>query len=115
MGLGEIFGNILGSGKKREFQKGKDLKCPSCGAKVTLDMERCPSCGVRIKSMFKRKCPNPKCLHLNDLDAKKCEKCGYNFMAELERAKRTYFVCPICGYKTEAYLTQCPACGTRFV
>lgn len=91
----------------------KKYKCPNCGADITLDMERCPKCGVRIRSMFKKKCP--KCGTLNELDAKKCIKCGYNFEAEEIQLKKTYYICPICGYKSEVYMTQCPACGTRFV
>jgi rubrerythrin len=76
-------------------------------------MERCPKCGTHIKSMFRRKCPN--CGSLNELDAPACVKCKYSFEAELERAKRTYYVCPICGYRSEAFLTQCPACNTKFM
>ena len=76
-------------------------------------MERCPKCGVRIKSMFRRKCPQMR--HPNELDIKMCTNCHYDFEAELERAKKTFYVCPICGYKMEALLTQCPACNTRFM
>ncbi|MBN2478549.1 zinc ribbon domain-containing protein [Candidatus Micrarchaeota archaeon] len=101
---------------KRAFKKnpyaGVKKECPNCGAEITLDMERCPKCGVRISSMFKKKCP--KCKALNDLTAVVCEKCGYSFARELERAAKRVYKCPICGYKSEAYLTKCPACGTRF-
>jgi len=109
MGLGEVFGNLFKGSRK----KGKPHKCPSCGEMVTLDMERCPKCGVRIKSMFRRKCP--RCGHLNDLDAPKCTKCFYSFQAEEQRAKKTYYVCPICGNKSETFLTRCYVCGTRFM
>ena len=112
MGLLNLLkGAVKGAGSA--VKKGPAQKCPNCGEGVTLDMERCPKCGVRIKSMFRRKCP--KCQTLNELDNKVCSKCNYSFEAELERAKKTFYICPICGYKSEAYLTQCPACNTRFV
>ena len=113
MGLGEVIGNMFKGGGASSSRKGQVQACPNCGEKVNLSMERCPKCGVRIKSMFRRRCP--KCGALNELDIKKCTKCGYDFEAELERAKKTYYVCPICGYKMEAMLTQCPACNTRFM
>lgn len=113
MGLGEVLGNIFRGGGAASSRKGQAQSCPNCGERVNLSMERCPKCGVRIKSMFRRKCP--KCGALNELDVKACTQCGYDFEAELERAKKTYYVCPICGYKMEAMLTQCPACNTRFM
>jgi len=114
MGLGELIGNaIRGGGGAASDRKGQSQPCPSCGETINFSMERCPKCGVRIKSMFRRKCP--KCGALNELDVKKCVKCGYDYEAGLERAKRTFYVCPVCGYKMEALLTQCPACGTRFM
>jgi len=110
MGLGDIFkGMAAGRGSDRK----EPAVCPNCGEKVDLGMERCPKCGVRIKSMFRRKCP--KCGTPNELDIKRCTKCRYDFEAELERAKKTYHVCPICGYKMDSLLTQCPACNTRFM
>ncbi|VVB97951.1 Double zinc ribbon [uncultured archaeon] len=93
--------------------KGRKAKCPSCGADVTFDMERCPSCGVHIKSMFRKKCP--KCEELNEMDAERCVKCKYDFAVELARAKKTVYVCPICGYKADYYMLRCPSCNTRFV
>ena len=101
-------------GKEGAQSSGRKDKCPNCGAQITLGMERCPSCGVRIKSMFKKKCP--KCGELNELDAERCtnEKCKYDFAAELARAKKTQYVCPICGYKADYYMLRCPACNTRF-
>jgi predicted RNA-binding Zn-ribbon protein involved in translation (DUF1610 family) len=110
MGLSEIFGNVFrGSGPP----KGEKANCPNCGEAITLEMERCPKCGVRIKSMFRRKCP--KCGALNELDIKKCSKCFYDFEAELQMLKKTYFVCPFCGYKSDAFMTECYACGAKFV
>lgn len=110
MGIADILKGVFG-GRKR--LRGQKQKCPNCGTDVTLDMERCPKCGVRIKSMFRRKCP--KCATLNELDIKKCIKCGYDFEAQLERAKKSYYVCPICRYKSRSFVTRCPACGTRFL
>lgn len=112
MGVLELIQNAL-KGRGSDTRKGPSQKCPSCGEKVTLDMERCPKCGVRIKSMFRRQCP--QCQTLNSLDEKRCTNCKYDFEAELERAQRTYYVCPICSFKSEAFLTRCPACNTRFV
>ncbi len=111
MGLGEVFGNIFKGGGRR--RKGKPQKCPNCKHTVTLDMERCPNCGVRIKSMFRMRCP--RCEALNEIDAKKCTKCYYGFEAESERAKKTFYVCPICGNKSETFLTKCYVCNTRFM
>lgn len=112
MGLGDLLKGMI-KGRKPSGRKGQRQTCPNCGETVNLSMERCPKCGVRIKSMFRRKCP--KCNALNELDSKKCVKCMFNFEAEIERAKRTYYVCPICGYKMEAMYTACPACGRRFM
>jgi predicted RNA-binding Zn-ribbon protein involved in translation (DUF1610 family) len=112
MGLLELLKNNLTKGGSGHWS-GKKAKCPNCGESVDLGMERCPKCGVRIKSMFRMKCP--KCGELNILEAKKCSKCFYSFEAELERAKRTYYYCPLCGYKMEGNYTRCPACGARFM
>lgn len=100
-----------------DFLGGKDSKkhgqnCPNCGENINLTMERCLKCGVRIKSMFRRRCP--KCETLNELDIKKCVNCFYDFEAELERANKTFYICPICGYKMDDMYTQCPACNTKF-
>ena len=111
MGLLDLIKSMLkGSGSA---SKGQWQKCPQCSEKINVSMERCPKCGVHISSMFRRKCP--KCETLNELENKRCSKCKYDFEAELARASRTFFTCPICGYKSEAYLTACPACNTRFV
>lgn len=107
MGLLDV---LLG---KESNPKGRKAKCPGCGAEVMLDMERCPSCGVHIKSMFRKKCP--KCEELNELDAERCTKCRYDFAVELARAKKTVYVCPICGYKADYYMLRCPSCNARFV
>ena len=106
-----VFDLLKKAFKKNPFA-GVVRKCPNCETKVTLDMERCPKCGVHIKAMFRKKCPN--CTTANELDAIECTKCGYNFEEEYARAKKTVYRCPICGYKSEAFLTRCPACGTRF-
>jgi anaerobic ribonucleoside-triphosphate reductase len=113
MGLKDLFGNLTKGPPPSGGGKGQVQNCPNCGERVNLSMERCPKCGVRIKSMFRRKCP--KCQTLVELDAKACPKCRFSFEAELERANKTFYVCPICGYKMEAMLTQCPACSTRFM
>lgn len=112
MGIADLIKGMM-KGKKGSSRKGQKQACPNCGETVNLSMERCPKCGVRIKSMFRRKCP--QCKTLVDLDEKRCTKCKYNFEAELERAKKTYYVCPICRFKMEAMLTRCPACNTRFM
>ncbi len=97
---------------KSNAPKGQKTKCPSCGAEVTLDMERCQKCGVHIRSMFKKTCP--KCKDLNDINAEKCLNCKYDFAAELARTKKTIYVCPICGYNADYYMLRCPSCNTRF-
>ncbi|MBI5046395.1 hypothetical protein HZC07_01545 [Candidatus Micrarchaeota archaeon] len=111
MGIGEIIKNALkGSPLARKKEK---QQCPNCKQPLDLGMERCPNCGVRIKSMFRRKCP--KCNSLNELDNDRCTKCRYDFKAEGERDKKTYYLCPICGYHMEGFLTRCPACDTKFI
>lgn len=111
MGFGDIFGNLFK--KKSSLRDRKPQKCPSCSEMITLDMERCPKCGVRIASMFRVRCP--KCKTLNELNASKCSKCLYEFEPQEERPKKTYYVCPICGHKSEVFLTRCIVCNTRFV
>jgi hypothetical protein len=106
MGIFDLVKNIGGGGG------GRWEKCPNCDTDVSLDMERCPKCGVHIKSMFKKKCP--KCKTLCEVDAKKCEKCKYNFEEELARAKKTVYVCPICGFQADYYMLRCPSCNARF-
>jgi anaerobic ribonucleoside-triphosphate reductase len=111
MGLADFISGML-KGRK-PARKGQAQKCPSCGEPINLSMERCPKCGVRIKSMFRRKCP--KCGTLNELDAKQCTKCYFDFEAEYQRAKKTYYLCPRCGYKMESFFSRCPACNTRLM
>ncbi|MFH1785708.1 MAG: zinc ribbon domain-containing protein [Candidatus Micrarchaeota archaeon] len=99
-----------------DFFKGKKKpgdNCPNCGENINLKMERCPKCGVRISSMFRRRCPH--CEALNELSIKKCVKCFYDFEAELERANKTSYVCPICGYRMDCMYTQCPVCKAKFM
>ncbi len=107
--LNLIFGAFKGKGQS----KGKKMKCPSCDAEITLDMERCEKCGVHIKSMFRKKCP--KCEEMNELDAERCTKCKYDFAVEIAMAKKTVYLCPRCGYKADYYMLRCPACNTGFV
>jgi hypothetical protein len=96
----------------KEKKKKVGDKCPNCGEKINLKMERCQKCGVRIKSMFRMRCPH--CETLNEIDAKKCGKCFFDFEAEFERANKTFYICPICGYKMDTAYTRCPACNTKF-
>jgi len=110
MGIGDILKNVF---KGRKKEKGQAQDCPNCGETVNLSMERCPKCGVRIKSMFRMRCP--RCGELNELDIKKCKKCFYNFEAELERANKTSYICPICGYRMSTIYTRCPACNRRLM
>ncbi len=95
--------------------------CPNCGELVYIHEERCPKCKKRLDDMLRKKCP--KCGTLNPLHAERCSKCGYDFaveQAELEKLleesqRQPVYVCPICGYRFNTYLTQCPACGTKFI
>lgn len=113
MGLGELLGNVISGKGNASNRKSQIQNCPNCGETVNLSMERCPKCGVMISSMFRRKCP--KCNTLNELENPKCLNCRYEFDAKLERAKKTYYVCPICRHQTEVLFTKCPVCGTRFM
>lgn len=111
MGLIGALKDALGKKDKKTLAS-KEFKCPNCGAPVKLGWERCLKCGVRIKSMFRKKCP--KCKAMNELDAKICSECEYDFEAEIRRAKKTKWRCPRCGYEMDAYMTSCPVCGVRF-
>jgi anaerobic ribonucleoside-triphosphate reductase len=113
MGFGDLLKGVMKGDKSSSGGKNQKQNCPNCNETINLSMERCPKCGVRIKSMFRRRCP--KCQTMNELDIRICTNCRFDFEAELERAKKTFYVCPICGYKMEALLTQCPACSTRFM
>ena len=95
MGIGDLIRNAFSSNSTK--LDSKPIPCPSCKKEINLNLERCPNCGVRISSMFRKKCP--KCKTLNEISANKCTKCFYDFDAESERAKKTYYSCPICGYK----------------
>ena len=106
MGVFDFLRNLFG---KKNNQK---LKCPNCGAEVTLNMERCPACGVSIVSMFRRKCP--ECGEINEIGAVKCSKCSYNLAAEKEvKEKEISYTCFVCGYENDAFFAVCPVCGTR--
>ncbi len=109
MGLADLFKK--GFGKKQDG--GLPQICPNCKAKLDLSMERCPGCGVRIKSMFRIKCP--RCSTANEIDLKKCTKCQFEFASELETPKKTYYLCPICGYHMDGPMTACPACNARLM
>ena len=103
MGILDFF---LGDRDKKRY------KCPVCKkAYVTLDMERCPNCGTHIDSMVVKKCP--KCGELNNIKAKFCKKCGFDFEAyEVSKSK---YRCPRCGYEMDTLMTRCPACGVKFL
>ena len=105
MGLGDIIRGFFNRGKKT-------YPCPNCKeALLTLDMERCPKCGTRLEAMFVKRCPN--CKEVNNLRAKRCKKCGFDF--EVYELERSVWKCPICGYEMSSFMTQCPVCGTKFV
>ncbi len=113
MGLWDLIKSFFKKKDKPWYAK-KKYKCPNCGYyPITLDMERCPKCGVRIKSMFKKKCP--KCGALNDLDAKVCVKCGFNFEEVEGKRKKKIYKCPVCGYESDSYFSVCPVCGAHLV
>ncbi len=110
MGILDLFSKLF----NKSPYAGEIRPCPNCKEKIDLGWERCPKCGVHLASMFKKKCP--KCEKMNDLNASMCKntECNYNFAAELERAKKKAYKCPICGYEAGYFMMQCPACGTRF-
>ncbi len=92
------------------------LVCPNCKNQILVDIydkkARCPHCGIHISTMFRKKCP--KCKAACELDAKTCYNCGFSFETQEHVARQTY-TCPICGYKADYYMIQCPACGTKFI
>ncbi|MEA3408671.1 MAG: inactive serine/threonine-protein kinase VRK3, partial [Chloroflexota bacterium] len=49
----------------------------------------------------KQRCP--KCNHLNDLDAKRCEHCGTPLVQ----------TCPVCGKERPWYIQRCPNCHSQ--
>jgi ribosomal protein L40E len=90
-----------------------EAKCPKCGAKVNTTMERCPGCGTHISSMFRLKCP--RCEESNPLDATVCRKCGMEFARKEEEAPSSVsYACPMCGYRANYFMLQCPSCGVKF-
>ncbi|MEM2962999.1 MAG: zinc ribbon domain-containing protein [Candidatus Anstonellales archaeon] len=106
MGILEL---LLGQKKK-----GIPLVCQNCKEKIDSSLERCPRCGVHLSSMFRIKCP--RCGEPNELDAKKCKKCGYSFEAPPSPPITSVrYTCPRCGYVADYYMLSCPACGVRFV
>ncbi len=97
------------SGKKQVLK----AQCPKCKAPVDTSMERCPSCGTHIESMFRLECPD--CHTQNPLKAERCSKCGRVLLPPPAQPAKSYYTCPICGYKADYYMLSCPSCGTRFV
>jgi|GEM_PF-1306807 ribosomal protein L40E len=96
------------------------VKCLKCGEWVWIKEEKCPKCGTPLSEMYKKRCP--KCGTLNPLNAEKCVKCGYDFALEevniekaLNEKEEVKYVCPVCGYEMDTFMTQCPVCGTRFI
>lgn len=112
MGLLDLFRTAV---KLPAGGKPIDAACPKCKAKVNTAMERCPGCGTRIASMFRIECP--KCKTANDLDAAECVKCKESLRpsASGEAPSKSYYNCPLCGYRADYYMMSCPACGVKFV
>lgn len=102
----DIFGFLL-----KFFKNQKKIKCLVCHTEIDIEQERCHKCGERIKSMFGKQCPN--CNELNELNDKKCIKCGFDF--ELNEKGEEIIKCPVCGYSMKDEHTQCPACGAKFL
>lgn len=118
MGLLSLLKDALklkGSGTGRPPLK---QKCPKCKAALDLSMERCPSCGTHVSSMFSVKCP--ECGQSNPLDAKECSKCKNALHLASDSGGGgapgpTAYKCPLCGYKADFFMLQCPSCGVKFV
>lgn len=49
--------------------------CPKCGIKVVEGTKKCPKCHSTLGT--KKSCP--KCAKINDIKAKNCVNCGFNF------------------------------------
>ncbi|MFH0927702.1 MAG: zinc ribbon domain-containing protein [Candidatus Micrarchaeota archaeon] len=112
MGLFDLLSGILGGGDGGGRPNIK-AKCPKCGTPVNLSMKRCPGCGTHVDLLFRLKCPN--CSTVNELKNERCKKCGEKlFDEEQETIHNPKYICPICGYRADFYMLQCPACGTRF-
>lgn len=111
MGFSDLFGGIFG--RKKEGNVRIEAKCPKCGAKMYTDMPRCPKCGTHTELLFRIKCP--KCGEANKLDEKECHKCREPLYEDEKASSKQEYICPICGYRANFYMTKCPACNTRFV
>jgi len=110
MGLLDFLKSIF-SPKKENIK----VVCPNCKKEFFLPADRCPHCGVHTDLLFGIRCP--KCKTINSLNAKKCKNCN----ADLEEVAYSYqkekqiYICPICGYRADYYMTSCPVCKTKFV
>ncbi|MCX8166320.1 MAG: zinc ribbon domain-containing protein [Candidatus Micrarchaeota archaeon] len=87
------------------------LKCPKCNADIDLAMDKCPKCYTKLGKLFVVECK--ECGHKNPVDAIKCERCKADIDYQLQR--KTTYVCPVCNYRANYYMTRCPACNTKFL
>ncbi|GEM_PF-368417 len=114
MGILSMLKEALSGGLTREKRAPIEAKCPKCKEKLTTDMVRCPGCGTHVSSMFRIECPN--CKEKNDVSAAACAKCGMSFVPKKEEEYRPpSYICPLCGYKANYYMLQCPSCGVKFI
>ncbi len=109
--------SVLGHFGMSKPGAGTWMDCPNCKERINLSMDRCPKCGTHIDSMFRIKCP--KCKTENSLRAKQCEKC--KTLLSLPGAgtggapPKPQYACPRCGYRADYFMSECPACGVKFV
>ncbi|MFN3910371.1 MAG: double zinc ribbon domain-containing protein [Candidatus Anstonellaceae archaeon] len=111
MGFFDFLKNLF---SKKDLSLDQIVKCPNCKKEFNLSLERCPHCGVHTDLMFRKKCPH--CKAQNPLKAKKCIKCKKD-LEEVNNSNisKVIYICPICNYRADFYMTFCPACGTKFV
>lgn len=109
MGILDFFSSLF---KKKPQSLNLILKCPNCKKEFDISLDRCPHCGVHTELLFTLKCPH--CGKLNNIRNEKCEKCKKPLLKK-EFVDQKVFICPICNYRANYYMTSCPVCNTKFV
>ncbi|MCX8163179.1 MAG: zinc ribbon domain-containing protein [Candidatus Micrarchaeota archaeon] len=109
MGILDFLSSLFS--KKSSYQN-IILKCPNCKKEFDISLERCPHCGVHTELLFRIKCPF--CGEPNNLKNQKCSKCKKPLTKEQGDFSSVY-ICPICNYRANFFMTSCPSCGTKFI
>ncbi|MGX8713177.1 MAG: hypothetical protein ACSW8I_05780 [bacterium] len=74
------------------------VKCPECGAKVSVNTEGCPKCGYPVRAMYKK--DKTLFMQYQELQAEGAGTTDTELMT-----------CPECGVKVSVNIECCPNCG----